>query len=613
MRRNPLVFALLLSTTGCLIDEATYAARREALTDGDGDGFAKEDECDDEDATVNPDAPEACDGRDQDCDGEVDEDSPDAATWYADRDGDGWGAAADALQACDAPAGYTGDATDCDDTDGATHPDAEDAPYDGIDQDCAGGDADDLDADGHAAVEAGGDDCDDTDPTVFPDAEEAWLDGLSDNDCDGEVEALTLEFGATPFYVDRPDAELGRRVEALGDLDGDGKDEFFSAAVYDPTGGTMGGTAWLLSGSGGGEVSSSPNVVAGGSNWYLGTGLGAGPDVNEDGVMDPLVGATGYANGRGAAFGISGSALLAGGSNLTEAALWTVVGDAENTYAGTVSRRIGDTDGDGLDEVAISAPYAASGGFANAGSVGLFNASALTGSLELGDADVSWHGYYVDATLGQDVFPLGDQDGDGRVDVGIAGGQGVPLAVVPGGGAGGAIDGAALTLITDDVSFGSAQPIGDVDGDGRVDVIVSVPESDAFLFTDLTGTRTRGLPDAYCRFDAEGATVWAATDLGDRDGDGLDETMLTVLGHEGYGTSWLGLIEGAEWGFHGVLSPATARLSALSIRPASGFGYRVAYVGDLDGDGTDWLALGGFTDNQGGPDAGAVAVVPLPR
>ena len=46
------------------------------LTDADGDGFyLEEGDCDDQDAQTHPGAEDVCDGRDQDCDDEVDEDA----------------------------------------------------------------------------------------------------------------------------------------------------------------------------------------------------------------------------------------------------------------------------------------------------------------------------------------------------------------------------------------------------------------------------------------------------------------------------------------------------------------------------------------------------------
>ena len=38
------------------------------LDDGDGDGFTADADCDDGDAAINPDAPEVCDGADNNCD-----------------------------------------------------------------------------------------------------------------------------------------------------------------------------------------------------------------------------------------------------------------------------------------------------------------------------------------------------------------------------------------------------------------------------------------------------------------------------------------------------------------------------------------------------------------
>jgi hypothetical protein len=60
-------------------------------------------------------------------------DSP--LTFHRDADGDGYGAADDATQACDPPAGYVPDSTDCDDDDDTIHPGATES-CGGPDRDC---------------------------------------------------------------------------------------------------------------------------------------------------------------------------------------------------------------------------------------------------------------------------------------------------------------------------------------------------------------------------------------------------------------------------------------------------------------------------------------------
>ncbi len=96
-------------------------------------------DCDDTNLTVNPEAIEYCDTVDNDCDGMVDDNAIDAATWVRDADLDGYGDAALSgfATSCSQPAGYAGNATDCDDANTLVNPGAEESDND-VDDDCNG-------------------------------------------------------------------------------------------------------------------------------------------------------------------------------------------------------------------------------------------------------------------------------------------------------------------------------------------------------------------------------------------------------------------------------------------------------------------------------------------
>jgi hypothetical protein len=148
--------------------------------DDDNDGSFLPDDCDDNNNTVYPGAPELVDAIDNDCNGVL---SP----LETDDDTDGiidgiFDVTLAEFQSVNPL--VTGD-MDCDDTNNTIFPGATEIPYDGIDQDCDFVDFVDVDMDSFSSDMAvgGTPDCDDTNNTIFPGATEIPYDGI-DQDCD---------------------------------------------------------------------------------------------------------------------------------------------------------------------------------------------------------------------------------------------------------------------------------------------------------------------------------------------------------------------------------------------------------------------------------------------
>ena len=137
------------------VDEEGSAGCQPYFLDGDGDGHGQQeskclcgpaglykalvdDDCEDLNPWVFPGATELCDGVDNNCDAEVDEDGATGCSWFfSDADGDGYGSGAPSC-VCSAPgAGWSVLTGDCDEEDSEVHPGSLEL-CDGEDNDCDG-------------------------------------------------------------------------------------------------------------------------------------------------------------------------------------------------------------------------------------------------------------------------------------------------------------------------------------------------------------------------------------------------------------------------------------------------------------------------------------------
>jgi hypothetical protein len=145
-----------------LTDEVGAQGCRDYLLDADGDGYGvagdakclcapsgsytatKGGDCNDSDRAINPGATETCNGRDDNCDGQIDEERTSGqcgidgyTLYYYDGDGDRYGLTGNTKCLCSPSGKYTATSGgDCNDSDARAHPGA--SAVCGIDADCDG-------------------------------------------------------------------------------------------------------------------------------------------------------------------------------------------------------------------------------------------------------------------------------------------------------------------------------------------------------------------------------------------------------------------------------------------------------------------------------------------
>jgi hypothetical protein len=149
----------------------------------------------------------------------------------------------------------------------------------------------------------------------------------------------------------------------------------------------------------------------------------------------------------------------------------------------------------------------------------------------------------------------------------------------------------------DNAAFGrSVAGIGDVNGDGIGDLVIGAPGADTVYVIsgkDQTVIRTISDPDGLAKYQFG----WAVVDVGDWDKDGFDDFAVGAPGIAGVTPlpcTSIPCKPDPQWGRVLVFSGTTGALIKEFNAPEATmeFGYSIAPLGDLNGDGKQVLAVG---------------------
>ncbi|MEY3212476.1 MAG: hypothetical protein RIT28_2957 [Pseudomonadota bacterium] len=589
-------------------------------------------DCDVSDADVSPGATEACDGLDNDCDGLADVDDPDLSssvfTWYDDADGDGFGDDASATETCAQPAGWVSVGGDCDESDADISPGATEA-CDELDNDCDGliDDDDssvsvgltrwygDSDSDGYGGTRftltaceqpsgyvTDATDCNDLRDDVNPAADE--LCDSVDNDCDSLIDdddslasgegSAWLPDGDGDGFGDSAGAPVTACVEPAGYVADGGDCDSADATIFPGAGETCD----ELDNDCDGLIDDDDSGVSGTSTWY------ADADADTYGSSRYSTKAcdapSGYVADKTdcddlrATVNPAATEVCDGGTDNDCDGLTEDNDPSIDTSDGIAVYLDGDGDGFGLDGTGLMRCALPSG------------YSTLDGDCDDSLAAVSPDGVEV-CNTGIDEDCSGDSTG-----CGISGTLGVSNA--------------NFTLSDGSSSYlGYDMGAGDINGDGYDDLVVSsytITVGSAtsagrsyVLYGPLTADRTvtssyDASLDGVVAYDYAGKAVATGGDL---NGDGYDDIVIGGSGYDPSSRSSGGLV-GLRYGSATKLSGSTsfAALDASFAGATSSdyLGDVVKFIGDVNGDGYDELAVGAWGTDSPASSAGAVYIIP---
>jgi hypothetical protein len=320
---------------------------------------------------------------------------------------------------------------------------------------------------------------------------------------------------ATLFDVSgAPGISYGQVCDLVGDLDGDGLGEFLVGAWRDDNG-TLAdaGSVFVYSGATGLLLTT---IRGTGSDDHMGFGSSAAGDVDGDGFGD-ICAAADEANVPGLGGNVGTAKIVSGRDG---SVLHAFQGSAAGDLFGWSTAAVGDVDGDGRDDVLISALNDVGPGTP----VGAGSLSVLSGR----DGSVLHQvfGDVLGGQLGSHVGRVGDVNGDGRAD--FAGVQGNLARVFSG------ADGSELWRHGSGPSGGQVSGGFDANGDGFDDYVLGAPSvtTNTGRVQLLSGRDNSVLHEWFgsATGDQLGASVVGAGDL---DGDGYGDVAAGLPGFDG--------------------------------------------------------------------------------
>ena len=360
----------------------------------------------------------------------------------------------------------------------------------------------------------------------------------------GEEEegALYIYYGtasgipSTPSLIiesNSTNARLGNSVAGAGDVNGDGYADVIAGAFH--YGVFLRGAAFIYYGSPSGLNPTPAWTAQGTGNSYefghVVAGIG---DVNGDGYADVGVGSPWPLSNTGAVYVYYGSA-----SGPSATANWQFSGLVPGTFVGYTVSAAGDVNGDGFDDMVLSAPFLDIDD-PSVGHIHIFHGSNTglpdtpTRTIEGGSANGA--GFIVTGAgdLNGDGFSdlvVGDPQYNniGRICIYYGSSSGIPLGVFH-----------TIDINKNGSLFGTAlASAGDVNGDGYSDLIVSAPELtndeqvEGGAYVYLGGLH--GISSTTPHWQIEGNQDyaylgWSVSGAGDINGDGLSDIIIGAPG-----------------------------------------------------------------------------------